>query len=261
MIVGLDRVGEHHGRAPIARTATPASVSAARTARASAAAPGVSACRHNVSARTTMDVPVTVRIGLPQAMSHARCATSRASVSTAPGCVRGTSDPSSLYRAIDEAFLRCRKACAASGVNQHGCAEADQPQARIDESHRRRNGVGDRAIARGVVVERAVRLDVRDRGAALPWPATRGAGSAPRPSRRSLRARGSASAGQRLRDRDTRDARRSRDPETRQPGGSRASSRCPRRERRRRCSRRSPRRGLQARRLVPHPSRPRRRRH
>src|SRR5690606_18834218 len=86
--------GSRHGRRPQnGRTATPAAVSASRTAAATAGAPGPSPCTHSVSAVTVTSPPPSAGTEAPVANATARRATCSGSDITAPSIDRGASSP------------------------------------------------------------------------------------------------------------------------------------------------------------------------
>jgi len=89
-VARLPRVG--HGAT--GRSAIPAASSAARTARATGTAPGVSECTHSDSAATGTSPPSTLATTPSRTIRTARAPASPGSVTRAPGSPRGTSVPS-----------------------------------------------------------------------------------------------------------------------------------------------------------------------
>ena len=62
--------------------------------------------------------------------------------------------------AVGKALFECHKASGANGIDHRAASEPHDFQRRIEIAHRLGDASGERGIARGLVVERAVRLDV-----------------------------------------------------------------------------------------------------
>ena len=93
-------------------------------------------------------------------MRTARRTTVSTSWMTDPGRDRGVSEPSGSYARSAKPFRRDREPGGLPRANQLRRRQPEEDERRIERTDGARDRVGERAIPRRHVVERAVRLDV-----------------------------------------------------------------------------------------------------
>ncbi len=147
-------------------TLTPARSSASRTARATPSAFGLSPCRHRVSAATASSRAVDRPHDAVAGEAHRRL---RRGLRVAHDRTRpraGDEPPGAVVGAIDEGLGRIAQAAGKGGALHRlrsGEADEHEPAARARGAARDRRG--ELGVVDGLVVERAVRLDVAQRRA------------------------------------------------------------------------------------------------